>query len=144
MSDTHLMIVHPHYAAMIMTGQKLVEARLGVDRRAPFNQVQPGDEIFIKPTGQQTIAKAIVERVDQFEGLDPQDIDRLQDIYNDLVKGDDVFWKSKHDSNYATFITLGKVRMIQDDSIVPEQLLQPSRNAWRVLSAPEDEQRQAA
>jgi len=134
MADTHLMIVHPRYASLIMTGQKLVEARLGVDRRAPFNRVQVGDAVFIKPTSQTTIGKAIVQRVDQFEGLTPEDIDHLQRIYNDLVLGDDSFWDANRDANFATFITLDRVRMIHDESIVPEQLLIPSRNAWRVLN----------
>ena len=144
MADTHLMIVQPEYAALIMTGQKLVEARMGVDRRAPFDRVQPGDTVFIKPTGQQTIGKAIVERVDQFEGLEPQDITRLRDIYNDRVLGDEEYWTFNRDSSHATFITLGKVRMVHDEALVPGELLQPSRNAWRVLSSCSNQQRQAA
>lgn len=140
MPDTHLMIVHPLHASLIMTGQKLVEARLSGDRQAPYDRVEPGDTVFIKSAGQNTIGKAIVQRVDQYEGLSPDDIDRLEDLYNDRVHGDQSFWDSKRESRYATFITLDKVRLIHDDSIVPMQLLTPSREAWRVLS---DEQHQS-
>ncbi len=134
MADTHLMIVHPRSASLIMTGQKLVEACLGHDRRAPFDRVEPGDTVFIKPTGQTTIGKAIVQRVDQYEGLTPEDIDRLHSIYNDRVMGDESFWDSKRDASYATFITLDRVRMVQDESLVPASLLAPGRTAWRMLS----------
>jgi len=135
MPETHLMIVHPRYAAMMMSGQKLVEARLGVDRRAPYNKVEPGDIVFIKPTSQRVAAKAIVHRVDQFEGLDHEDIIRLRDLYNDRVMGDDSFWDAKADAKVATFITFDKVRLLNDEQLVPEELLVASRNGWRVLSS---------
>lgn len=137
-SQTHLMIVHKRYIGPILSGHKLVEARLGADRRAPFNKVEPGDVIYIKPSSQRVAAKAIVHRVDQFEGLDHEDIDRLKALYNDRVLGDDAFWDAKADAKFATFITLEKVQLISDERFVPKELLVPSRNAWRVLS--EDQQ----
>jgi ASC-1-like (ASCH) protein len=133
--ETHLMIVHQQYVGLILTGQKLVEARLGADRRAPYNKVEPGDVVYIKPTSQRVAAKAIVHRVDQYEGLDHEDIVRLKELYNDRVLGDDAFWESKADASVATFITLKKVTLLNDERFVPEELLQPSRNAWRVLSS---------
>lgn len=144
MPDTHLMIVHPKYASLIMTGQKLVEARLGVDRRAPYNRVNPGDVIYIKPSSQSVIGKAIVHRVDQYSGLTPEDIEHLHRIYNDRVLGDEAFWASKQDATFATFITLSKVTMISDESSVPASLLTPSRNAWRMLHEEQSSTRKAA
>ena len=128
------MIVHPQYIAPILSGKKLVEARLGSDRRAPFDRAQPGDTVYIKPTSQRTIAKAIIHRVDQYEHLDHEDITRLREIYNDRVLGDDNFWDSKADAKYATFITMERVVLLNDEQFVPPELLMPSRNAWRVLS----------
>lgn len=143
MPETHLMIVHPRYAAKILSGEKLVEARLGQDRRAPFDRVEPGDTIYIKPTSQRVAARAIVHRVDQYEGLDHSDIDRLKDLYNDRVLGDDTFWDAKADAKVATFITLDKVQLLRDERFVPSELLVPSRNAWRVLSSLRKHQRAA-
>ncbi len=133
--ETHLMIVHPQYVGPILTGQKLIEARLGTTRRAPYNKVHPGDTVYIKPTSQRVAAKAIVHRVDQYEGLNHEDIIRLKKLYNDRVLGDDRFWDAKADATYATFITLDKVTLLNDERFVPAELLQPSRNAWRILSA---------
>tara|TARA_R110002073_G_scaffold118918_5_gene259335 strand:- start:285026 stop:285469 length:444 start_codon:yes stop_codon:yes gene_type:complete len=134
-TDTHLMIVHQQYIGPILSGHKLVEARLGSDRRAPYNKVQPGDIVYIKPTSKQVAAKAIVHRVDQYEGLDHDDIERLKNLYNDRVLGDDAFWNAKADAKVATFITLSKVQLLKNEQFVPTELLEPSRNAWRVLSS---------
>lgn len=136
------MIVHKQYITPILSGHKLVEARLGVDRRAPFNKVEPGDIVYVKPTSHPVAAKAIVHRVDQYEGLDHEDIDRLKDLYNDRVLGDDSFWDAKADAKFATFITLDKVQLLKDERFVPKELLVPSRNAWRVLN--QQSQTQAA
>ncbi|MHA7813961.1 MAG: hypothetical protein ACX94C_11275 [Phycisphaerales bacterium] len=144
MPDTHLMIVQPQSASLIMTGQKLVEARLGVDRAAPYNRVNPGDAVYIKPSGQAVIGKAIVHRVDQYSGLTPSDIAHLQRIYNDRVLGDQAFWSSKQDSTHATFITLSRVAMISDETSVPASLLTPSHQAWRVLHDEQSHARRAA
>lgn len=133
--DTHLMIVHQQYIGPILSGHKLVEARLGSDRRAPYNKVQPGDIIYIKPTSKQVAAKAIVHRVDQYEGLEHEDIERLKNLYNDRVLGDDAFWNAKADAKVATFITLSKIQLLKNEQFVPAELLEPSRNAWRVLSS---------
>jgi len=133
-TETHLMIVHPRYAAMILSGQKMVEARLGSDRRAPFDRVEPGDIVYIKPTSQPVVAKATVYRVDQYEGLEHSDIDRLKELYNNRVLGDEGFWDAKADASVATFITFEKVTRLNDEQFVPAELLKPSRNAWRVLS----------
>lgn len=143
-SKTHLMIVHPRYASMIMTGQKIIEARLGVDRRAPYDRVTPGDTIYIKPTSQRVIGKAIVHRVDQYEGLTPQDIEHLRGLYQERVMDDDACWQAKADASYASFITLGRVTILRDESTVPAELLSPSRNAWRTLNSGIDAARRAA
>lgn len=144
MPDTHLMIVQPQTASRIMTGQKLVEARLGTDRSAPYNRVQPGDVVYVKPHGQRVIGKAIVHRVDQYSGLNPGDIDHLRRVYNDRVQGDDHFWDSSRNATYATFITLSKVAMIVDESTVPASLLAPSSSEWRVLNDVPQQTRRAA
>ncbi len=133
MTGTHLMIVHPRYLGPILTGHKTTEARLGRDRRAPYDHVQPGDTVYIKPTSLEVAAHAIVERVDQYEDLEAIDIEKLHELYEDRVLGGDDFWLSKADARYATFVTLGRVRPMLDSKSVPAELLIASRNAWRVL-----------
>ena len=132
-ANTHLMIVHPRYLGPIMTGEKLVEARLGQDQRAPFNLVHPGDTVYIKPTSQKVAARAIVQRVDQYEDLEPVDIEKLHELYEDRVLGGEDFWQAKIDAKYATLITLSKVLPVKDERLVPLALLEPSQSAWRTL-----------
>ncbi|MFG0244531.1 MAG: hypothetical protein ACF8MF_00585 [Phycisphaerales bacterium JB052] len=143
MANTHLMIVQPQSASLIMTGQKRVEARMGNDRCIPLDRVEPGDTVYIMTPGQHPIGKAIVERVDQYEGLTPTDIDRLHDIYNDLVLDDDASWASNHDAKFAIFITLGRVRMVHDTSLVPSALTESGRGDWRILSDTQAQRRAA-
>lgn len=130
-ASTHLMIVHPRYLPDLISGRKNLESRLGKDKRAPFGRVQPGDTVFIKPTGGPVCAVARVERVDEFEGLTPADITSMRDTYEDRILGGDNYWDAKSDAQFATLVWLTKVRPISDASSVPSDLLKPSRNAWR-------------
>ncbi|MBO6513669.1 MAG: hypothetical protein JJ974_06880 [Phycisphaerales bacterium] len=145
MSTTHLMIVHPRYIAPLLSGTKSLESRLGQDRRAPFGKVSLGDVVYIKPTGQRVIAKAIVHRVEEFEDLNPDDILNLREMYDDRIMGGDQYWESKSSARYATLIEFKKVSMLRDESTVPSELLVANRNAWRIAdSSNEPEDRQAA
>lgn len=146
MPTTHLMIVHPRYIAPLLSGTKSLESRLGQDRRAPFGKVSPGDIVYIKPTGQRVVAKAIVARVDEFENLTPEDIVHLRETYDDRIMGGDQYWESKANSKYATLIGFQRVSMLRDDSTVPAELLVANRNAWRIAdkSNANDSERQAA
>jgi predicted transcriptional regulator len=135
MTGTHLMIVHPRYVGPILTGEKLVEARLGRDRRAPFDQVRCGDTVYIKPTSADVAGIAVVDRVDQFEDLEPVDIEKLQELYEDRVLGGEDFWQAKLDAKFATLITLSNARPLPSSHQVPGELLVASRNAWRVLKS---------
>lgn len=139
MPTTHLMIVHPSYIGPLLSGAKTLESRLGQDRRAPFGKVSPGDSVYIKPTGKRVIAKAIVRRVDEFENLTPDDIQHLRETYDDRIMGGDHYWQSKANANYATLIGFEKIVLLKDDSTVPEELLDSSRNAWRTLDQQDDD-----
>lgn len=134
MPTTHLMIVHPRYIAPLLSGTKSLESRLGQDRRAPFGKVSPGDIVYIKPTGQRVVAKAIVARVDEFENLTPDDIVHLRETYDDRIMGGDQYWESKSHSKFATLIGFQKINMLRDDSTVPAELLVANRNAWRIAT----------
>lgn len=138
------MIVHPRYIAPLLSGTKSLESRLGQDRRAPFGRVNPGDTIYIKPTGKRVVAKAIVRRVDEYEGLTPADILEMRDAYDERIMGGDQYWESKSNAKYATLISFEKVTMLNDESCVPAELLVANRNAWRIAGEKEDTQKQAA
>ncbi len=139
----HLMIVHPRYIAPILSGTKTLESRLGQDRRAPFGKVNPGDIVYIKPTGKRVIAKAIVRRVDEFEGLTPDDIINLRQSYDDRIMGGDHYWQTKSNSKYATLIGFEKITRLNDESCVPAELLVPNRNAWRILKSDQADRKAA-
>lgn len=135
--STHLMIVHPRYAPDLISGRKSVEARLGRDRRTPFGRVTPGDLVYMKSSNGPVFAAARVARVDEFEGLTPDDIDNLRDTYEERVMGGEAYWDSKSDATFATLIWLDEVRPVVDADRVPTELLGASRSAWRTISPDE-------
>ena len=128
---THLMIVPPRSVPDLLSGRRSVEPRLGRDRRAPYGRVCPGDEVFIMATGGTIFGVCTVERVDEFEGLEPADIDRLRDAYEPRANAGADFWASKQDACFATMVWLGAIRPVRDASRVPQDLIAPSRHAWR-------------
>jgi hypothetical protein len=131
---THLMIVPPSSVPDLLSGRRTVEPRLGRDRRAPYGRVCPGDEVFIMATGGTVFGVCTVERVDEFEGLEPTDIDRLRDSYEARVHAGEDFWASKQDASFATMVWLGAIRPVRDASRIPQELTAPSRHSWRSAS----------
>ncbi len=57
---------------LILSGEKTIESRWYMTRRAPWNKIKPGDTIYFKYSGGLVAAKALVGKVMQFEGLDEQ------------------------------------------------------------------------
>ncbi|MEX0876086.1 MAG: hypothetical protein WD114_01385 [Phycisphaerales bacterium] len=134
MPQTHLMIVPPGQASLIMTGQKPVEARFSPDRRAPFGVVSPGDNVYIQPSGQRIIGKAIVHRVDQYEGLTPADVDHLRTLYQDRVLSEQIRWGVDARARYATFITFSKVTLLREEPVIIGDFKGARGGSWRVLA----------
>ena len=144
MADTHLMTVPQLTAPRYLTGEQTVEIRISTEPNAPFGCVAPGDTVYIKPEGQGVIGKATVHRVDQYDGLSLDDLDRLQAIYSDKSGNDGRVWEARATSNFATIITLDRVHLITDESNVPSALMNQSGSSWVALSQTQQNHRRAA
>lgn len=141
---THLMIVPHRSLGPILTGTQTVEPRLSTDRSVPFGLVAEGDRVYIKPNGGRVAAQATVRRVDEFEDLTPEDILTLRETYNDRILGPDEYWDAKIESRYATLVTLERVGLIHTVRGIPEELLAPGRDSWRVADDAETGVRRTA
>jgi len=141
---THLMIVPHRSLGPILTGRQTIEPRLGTDRGVPFGLVSEGDRVYIKPNGGRVAAQATVRRVDEFEDLTPEDILALRETYNDRILGPDEFWDAKIESRFATLVTLERVGLIHTERGIPEELLAPGRDSWRVADGSETSARRTA
>jgi hypothetical protein len=126
----HVVIVKPRYLRDILDGRKTVECRLSKNAVAPFGEVTTGDRLFIKASGGPFGATALTHRVESFEALTPDGIDRLRQRYDKAIRGAPAFWRAKQDARYATLVTLGAVEPID---VGPPYRKSPYKG-WFVLS----------
>ena len=61
----------------IIKGEKTIESRWYLSRRAPWNKVEIGDRIFFKNSGEPITVKAKVDKVLQFADLNPAQVKSL-------------------------------------------------------------------
>ncbi|MBD3259815.1 hypothetical protein GF371_04275 [Candidatus Woesearchaeota archaeon] len=65
----------------ILTGEKKIESRWYMAKFAPWNRIRAGETVYFKDSGEKVTAKATVEKVLQFEGLNKTKIKKLLDKY---------------------------------------------------------------
>jgi len=58
----------------ILTGEKTIESRWYKNKARPWDQIEEGDEIYFKNTGEPVKIKATVAKVLQFENLSPNKV----------------------------------------------------------------------
>ncbi len=63
-----------HFLPKILSGQKIIESRWYLSKRSPWGQIQSGDTVFFKDTGQPVTAKATAKKILAFENLTPAKI----------------------------------------------------------------------
>lgn len=98
-----------HYLQLVLSGEKTVECRLTMQARAPFDAIEPGERIYFKQSAGPYRGTAIAEEVLFERDLTPKRVRALQRDYNDLIVGDDAYWRLKRDSIFATLIWLKDV-----------------------------------
>ncbi len=62
------------FIPQILEGKKTIESRFYMAKFAPWDKVKSSDVIYFKNSGESIIARAIVDRVLQFDNLDRQKI----------------------------------------------------------------------
>ncbi len=60
--------------AKILSGEKTIESRWYVNRICPWDQINAGDTIYFKDSGEPVTAKANVSKVLQFRNLSPKSV----------------------------------------------------------------------
>jgi ASC-1-like (ASCH) protein len=133
MGNTHLVILRRGYLEAVLKGQKTIESRFTVNRRAYWNKILYGDRLFIKQSSGPVCATAKVTKVRYYENLTPEKIERLKSQYNQQIQGTDEYWRSKRDCRYGVLVWVGKVKPIE-----PVWIDKRDWRAWVVLSEKED------
>jgi hypothetical protein len=94
----------------ILSGEKKIESRWGVNKCAPWGKAKAGDTIYFKNSGEPITVKAKVLKVEQFENLTHQ---KIKEIIN-KINGDMAWAKNKH---YCTLIYLTEVEEVKPFNI---------------------------
>ncbi|WP_432797037.1 hypothetical protein [Poriferisphaera sp. WC338] len=129
MTRTHVAILKKHYANLILSGQKTVESRITRTACAPYNNISPGDPIYIKISSGPFIAHTTALSIHFYDALSPYKLQSLQEKFNHAVCAPEEYWHEKQNCSFATFIQLGP---ITPTSIGPEYI--KSMKAWHVIA----------
>lgn len=64
-----------------MHGQKKIESRWYLTKRAPWDKIKAGETIYFKDSGEPVTIRARVKRVAQFADLTPRRVKKILDKY---------------------------------------------------------------
>ena len=124
----HLAILRQPFFDMVKNKEKTIESRWSMNKIAPYNKVNIGDEILLKLTGQPATATARVKDVKYYE-LTPEIVEDIRIKYGKQI-GIDKFenWEATLQKKYCTLIWLEDVKTIN-----PLEVPRSNGAGWIVL-----------
>lgn len=131
----HLAIMDKPTIEAILQGKKTIETRFSKNKIVPFGVVSSGDLVFIKPPGGDVIGQFRVKKVFSFEGLTPEDVEKIFQDYGEKIsmgdqEVDEKYFKEKKDSLFGTLIFISaSERLITS----PVTLKKRDMRGWVVL-----------
>lgn len=91
----------------IVSGEKTIESRWYLGRKAPWDAVSEGDVIYFKESGGPVRAQAVVDEVMQFPGLSPMKVREILEAYGGYLGVDaDTFYDSVKDKTHCILLLL--------------------------------------
>lgn len=113
----HIAILRQPFFDMVLSGEKTIESRWGMNRTAPYGKVSVGDLILLKETGKPVTATAKVEKVCFYE-LTPEKVEEIRVKYGKEI-GTDKFedWQTTLQKKYCTLIWLKDVKTVEPMSV---------------------------
>lgn len=108
----HIAILRQPFYDLIISGEKTIESRWSLNKIAPFDKVKKGDIIYLKKSGCQISAKAVVKEVKQFN-LTPTIANQIFEKYGKQICSDKFKNKEEYlNKKYLTLIWLENVEKI--------------------------------
>lgn len=124
----HLAILVNPYLERILTGQKTIESRFSMQRRAPYQQIQKDDIVLLKRSGGPILGIGLADNV-MFYQLTPDVFTQIRTQYEaELGIDDPNFWSSHAHAAYGTLTRLTNVRRLP-----PIPFIKRDQRAWIVL-----------
>lgn len=101
----------------ILSGEKTIESRWYKTRRAPWDRIKEGEEIYFKNSGEMVTIKAVVSGLLQFSDLTPRKIREILDKFghDDGIKPEKIpyFAKLFADKKYCLLVFLKNPRRVK-------------------------------
>ncbi|KKS70126.1 hypothetical protein A3A14_01550 [Candidatus Daviesbacteria bacterium RIFCSPLOWO2_01_FULL_43_38] len=131
----HLAIMHKSTVDAILGGKKTVETRFSKAKIVPFGAVGVGDIIYMKLPGGDIVGQCRVKKVFSFEGLTPEDVDKIfKDYSKEISAGnkeeDERYKKEKSSSNFGTLIFISESERFITS---PIKIKKSDLRGWMVL-----------
>lgn len=109
----HLAITTLSAIEAILTGKKTIETRFSQKKIPPFEVVGRGDVVYLKPPGKEVKGEFRVKKVFFYEGLTPEDIDKIFQDYGKKIRvgneaEDQKYYQNKKNSLYGSLIFIGE------------------------------------
>lgn len=120
----HVAIMNPRWKliAKIVSGEKVIESRWYMTRRAPWNGLKKGDTVFFKDSGKRVTAESRVGKVLQFELASVDDARSIVKKYGKkicIVNKDPASWGTR--PKYCILIFLTKARLLKKSFSIDKQ-----------------------
>lgn len=114
--NLHLGIFTEPYLTYMLEGKKTIEARFSNKKLAPYKQITKKDIVLIKKASGNVIGYFTIKDIEFLETAEVP-LAQIREKYNDKLCLNDLFWKLKRHSNYATLITIDKLVQFEPFSI---------------------------
>lgn len=116
---THIAIMRKSWGLLekIRSGEKTIESRWSLHRISPWNEIEKGDTIYFKDSGQPVTLSAVADKVAQFEELTPVKVGEILHQYGQkdgLDVGElDQYYEQFKNKRYCILIFLKDIRKIE-------------------------------
>lgn len=105
----------------ILSGEKTIESRWYLARRAPWGKIAPDETVFFKNAGEPVIAQALVDKVMTFSDLTPAGVKFLLEKYGkeDGIEKENLskYYKLFKDKRYCILVFLKEAKPVSPFNI---------------------------
>jgi len=130
----HIAVLKQNYLDMVLSGEKRVECRLTRNRIEPFGRIRVDQRVYLKESSGPFRATARVSRVELFEELEPEGVEKLRLEYGEAIGAPDTFWDSKRTARYGVLLWFKKVQEVYRGPKIPAL----NGRGWLMLSQEND------
>lgn len=128
----HLVVVHQCYIDAMLVGEKSVECRLSRLRKPPFEEVAPGDLLWIKPPSRSICALAVAGECHYSLLERGQTLANVVAPFRKAIAVEKSFFENAQ--SWACFVSL--IELTQVMALAQMRVLKRDQRAWVVLDGP--------